>query len=428
MIDFLYYLMKVSGIFVILYLVYFFCFSQLTFHNLNRAFLIGMIPLSLIIPILNIQLIPNIPISKGLPILLDEIGNAGIHMVQSDSVNRSEWNTVNIFLLLYSIVVFILLLKLLLNAAMMLKMKHRSATYLNGKFSVISANVSSIFSCFNWIFLPQNTKREIADPIIEHEKLHGISFHTFDLIAVELFVVFFWFNPFVYLFRRDIKSVHEFQIDDIILKGNLKTSKYLQLMLDNLECSVRTATFCSSFNGSTIKKRVTMITKNKSSKWKSARYLILIPLIAFITMAFSIDENNKGSIPDSYPIRVDDYKKISSGYGMRIHPVTKEKNMHYGMDFVAKTGTPIIATAHGIVTRVVFLENGYGKLVEIDHDNSFTTRYAQLNEYAVNNGDNVKKGDIVGYAGQSGRSTGPHLHYEVLKDGVNVNPDDYIKN
>ena len=126
--------------------------------------------------------------------------------MQPTSVNRFEWDAVKIFVMLYGFVVFILLFKLSLNAAALIKLKRSSLIYKKEKFTVVNANVSTVFSCFNWIFLPQKTKIEIADPIIEHEKLHAMYFHSFDLILVELFAIFFWFNPFVYLFRKNLSA------------------------------------------------------------------------------------------------------------------------------------------------------------------------------------------------------------------------------
>lgn len=275
MIDFLYFLLKVSGIFSILYLVYFSCFSGLTFHKLNRAYLLAMLPLSLILPILKIEFAPYIPTSKSLPLLFDNFVNVENNVIQAGSVNHFGLNFGILFFIIYSLVVLIFLTIMLLNIFMLVKIKRRSAIQTNGCFSVINAKISSTFSFFYWIFLPQNTNNALSEQIIEHEKLHGKSHHTFD--------------------------------------------------------------------------------------------------------------------------------------------------------FVAKTGTPVMATANGIVTRVVFLENSYGKLVEIDHGDNFVTRYAQLNNYVVNVGDKVKKGDLIAYVGQSGLSTGPHLHYEVIINGENVDPKNYIK-
>ncbi len=387
----------------------------------------AMLPLSLILPVLKIKIGPNIPISKGLPLLFNDFETVGKNGIQTGSVNQFELNLGSLFFMVYFLVLLIFLTRLILNAFRLIKIKRRSTiTQTIGRFAVIRTKISSTFSFFNWIFLPQNMESETAEQIIEHEKLHGNYYHTLDLILVELFAAFFWFNPIVYFFRRDLKSVHEFQIDHLLLKGRMKTSDYLQLLLNNLKCSGTTTAFCNHFNGSTIERRVKMMTKTKSSRRKTVRYTLLVPLIASITMAFSEHSGNNNDIPDISPIKTGASFKVTSGYGKRIHPFTKEKKFHYGIDFSAETGTLVVATANGVVTRVVFLEKSYGKLIEIDHRNSYITRYAQLSDYAVREGDKVKKGDVIGYVGQSGLSTGPHLHYEVFKNGENVNPQDYL--
>lgn len=426
MIDFLYYLIKASGIFGILYLVYFLGFSRLTFHKLNRTYLMAVLPLSLLLPVLKIEFGPNIPVAKALPILFNDFGTIQGNGVRAGSVNQFDLNFGNLIFMVYGLIFLLFITRFLLNVFRLIQIKRQSTTQTSGKFTVIHARVTSIFSFFNWIFLPQNMDGETAEQIIEHEKLHGNYYHTLDLILVELFAAFFWFNPLVYLFRKDLKSVHEFQIDHLLLKGSMKTSDYLQLLLNNLERSGTTVAFCNNFNGSTIERRVKMMTKAKSPGWKTVRYVMLVPLIASITMAFSDHSSNSNSIPDISPIKAGVSFKVTSGYGNRIHPVTKEKTFHYGIDFAAQTGTPVVATANGIVTRVVFLEKTYGKLIEINHGGSFVTRYAQLRDFAVKAGDQVTEGEVIGYVGQSGLSTGPHLHYEVFKDGKNVNPKDYI--
>ncbi len=387
----------------------------------------AMLPLSLILPVLKIKIGPNIPISRGLPLLFNDFETVGKNGIQTGSVNQFELNLGSLFFMVYFLVLLIFLTRLILNAFRLIKIKRRSTiTQTIGRFAVIRTKISSTFSFFNWIFLPQNMDSETAEQIIEHEKLHGNYYHTLDLILFELFAAFFWFNPIVYFFRRDLKSVHEFQIDHLLLKGRMKTSDYLQLLLNNLKCSGTTTAFCNHFNGSTIERRVKMMTKTKSSRRKTVRYILLVPLIASITMAFSEHSGNNNDIPDISPIKTGASFKVTSGYGKRIHPFTKEKKFHYGIDFSAETGTLVVATANGVVTRVVFLEKSYGKLIEIDHRNSYITRYAQLSDYAVREGDKVKKGDVIGYVGQSGLSTGPHLHYEVFKNGKNVNPQDYL--
>lgn len=134
------------------------------------------------------------------------------------------------------------------------------------------------------------------------------------------------------------------------------------------------------------------------------------------------------SIPAILPVSLKNPKtRFSSSFGYRIHPIYKTVKLHAGMDFSGAVGTPIYATGNG---KVVYTEihKGYGKTVLIDHGFNYQTRYAHLNSYNVKAGQKVKRGDIIGYMGNTGMSSGPHIHYEVRKSGVAVDPINYYFN
>jgi murein DD-endopeptidase MepM/ murein hydrolase activator NlpD len=129
-------------------------------------------------------------------------------------------------------------------------------------------------------------------------------------------------------------------------------------------------------------------------------------------------------IPSGKPV---EDAKITSGFGYRIHPVFRTKKLHHGIDFGVHTGTPVKSTADGIVTRAVSTDSGgYGKLVVIRHMYGFSTAYAHLSSSKVRVGDVVKKGQVIARSGNSGRSTGPHLHFEVQYNGNAINPIKFI--
>jgi murein DD-endopeptidase MepM/ murein hydrolase activator NlpD len=134
------------------------------------------------------------------------------------------------------------------------------------------------------------------------------------------------------------------------------------------------------------------------------------------------------AIPAIQPISNKQLIALASGFGFRIHPVYKVKKMHAGIDFAASIGTPIYATADGKVAVVDVRFSGYGKVVEIDHGFGYRTRYAHMHDFAVRAGQNVKRGDLIGYVGNTGLSTAPHLHYEVLINGQQVDPVHYFFN
>ena len=128
------------------------------------------------------------------------------------------------------------------------------------------------------------------------------------------------------------------------------------------------------------------------------------------------------AIPAIQPVRNENLKQMASGFGYRTDPFTKARKMHEGMDFTAKTGTPIYATGDGVVARADNTASGYGNHIVIRHGFGYETLYAHLSKYKARAGQRVKRGDVIGYVGSTGRSEGPHLHYEVHKDGKVVNP------
>jgi murein DD-endopeptidase MepM/ murein hydrolase activator NlpD len=117
---------------------------------------------------------------------------------------------------------------------------------------------------------------------------------------------------------------------------------------------------------------------------------------------------------------------MTSNFGMRVHPIFGGMRAHKGIDLSAPVGTPIYATADGVVGKAAWF-GGYGLYVQLEHGNDLETRYGHMSRLNVAEGQTVHKGDILGYVGTTGNSTGPHLHYEVRVDGVAVNPVPYMQ-
>ena len=128
------------------------------------------------------------------------------------------------------------------------------------------------------------------------------------------------------------------------------------------------------------------------------------------------------AIPAIQPVSNEDLTRMASGYGMRSDPFTKARKMHWGMDFTAPRGTPIYASGDGVVVRADSRSSGYGKHIRIDHGFGYISLYAHLYKYNVRRNQKVKRGDLIGFVGSTGRSEGPHLHYEIFKDGNRINP------
>jgi murein DD-endopeptidase MepM/ murein hydrolase activator NlpD len=131
-------------------------------------------------------------------------------------------------------------------------------------------------------------------------------------------------------------------------------------------------------------------------------------------------------IPAIQPILNKQLRRISSYFGYRIDPVYKIRKHHDGIDFTAPIGTPVHATGDGIVTLVKHSNRGYGNQIEISHGYSYKTKYAHLSKILVKEGDHVKRGQVIGLVGNTGKSVGQHLHYEVRKNNVPINPINFF--
>jgi murein DD-endopeptidase MepM/ murein hydrolase activator NlpD len=139
-------------------------------------------------------------------------------------------------------------------------------------------------------------------------------------------------------------------------------------------------------------------------------------------------EDQLACLPAIQPISNKDLTRTASGWGFRIHPIYKILKFHYGMDFTAPTGTEIYATGDGKIVTVEWSRRGYGNQIIIDHGYGYLTLYAHLSGFNVKLGQEVKRGDVIGYVGSTGLSTAPHLHYEVHLNTKAVNPINYYFN
>lgn len=131
--------------------------------------------------------------------------------------------------------------------------------------------------------------------------------------------------------------------------------------------------------------------------------------------------------PDINPINPDNKPGFSSGFSkIRLHPLEKKIKIHNGVDITAKKNTPVYASADGTVLKSQFFNGKAGHSVEIIHNYGFKTKYFHLSIFIVKNGERVRKGQIIGFLGTSGASTGPHLHYELIKNNIHLNPVNFL--
>lgn len=182
------------------------------------------------------------------------------------------------------------------------------------------------------------------------------------------------------------------------------TNRYAELMeMDNSEIVVNTA------------RKIDLLEKKLYFQTKSFDDVIDL---------YANQKDRLDCIPAIQPISNKDLTRTASGYGWRIDPVYHVQKHHDGMDFTCPTGTPIYATGNGKI-KFASWRTGYGNCVEIDHGYGYMTRYGHMSQIIAVQGQDVKRGDVIGLVGSTGKSTGPHLHYEVHVNGQHVNPINY---
>jgi hypothetical protein len=347
----------------------------------------------------------------------------------------------------------ILFLKLLLSIIRVMRIRKHAHIFAFGELRIAKTNSLIPFSFFNTIFLP---KHENNTMIVEHEKAHIKQFHWIDLVIAEIVSVVLWFNPFVVLYKRALRLQHEYLADTSVIKTGNRIENYLACMLKHVQ-TISSAALTSQFYCKTIKKRIIMITRNKTSVTYVGIYVLILPLVCLLLLAFT-NSNYKTSMiatnvnaiaphtyipfifssdlnkitviaqdpytPSIFPV---DKSKVTAvnGYGERIHPKYKVKMFHGAIDFATPEGEKILAAASGVVEKTDYNKK-MGHYIKIKHSDIFSTVYTHLKSVAVTKGAKLERGQLIGYVGDSGVSTGPHLHYEVIKNGKHVNPADYL--
>jgi len=611
------YLLKsgiVSGIF---YLFYYLVLRRETFFRLNRFYLLGSLIFAYTFPFIRISF--NTATKEALPVIInlqttinqftftEDLPIAEEVLKQTPLLQHYWW----LVLLLFISTIF--LFRFLKHLFQLRKTIRANEKITQTNFTLVLFKQHITFSFFRYIFISHDVWRSPnGNSIINHELSHLKHKHSLDRLFLELMLLAFWMNPFIYLYRKDLEEVHEYQADNDATASSNSLSDYFKLVLQQ-SAKQSYSPLMSPFSYKLIKKRIKMST-HKSNPLK--RILLAAPIVIAILIILSssktsskfeilsdkqshtISTNNqtdsikvrasqktlqlvtrslrinvtsdglinymksksypyvwnplsinnkpgeinqvkqevisflnapnvkmkelkeipllgkqqinqapifisgnhtkiegekvissriekinqeviaaykhvknqsslkyydtpynectieeKNAIDTLHPqlirinyqetdteyklptftspIREKDLEKIASGYGMRIHPISKQKKMHKGIDYVAPLNTEILAVGDGTIRKVEheFTEGkGYGKYVIIDHAEGYSSLYAQLNDYNVKEGQKVKQGDVIGFLGSSGISTGPHLHFEMMYMGQNsFDPQLFIK-
>ncbi|MBV6644840.1 MAG: peptidoglycan DD-metalloendopeptidase family protein [Cyclobacteriaceae bacterium] len=426
--------------------LYYVVLSRLTFYRTCRIYLLASLLLAFALPLVQA---PTAWRDMTITPVVENWGSSETYELVVTKVfkplndlDQAKGNMAFVLPILYFLVLGILCLRCIFNLIRLYRLRKNSNMIYRG-VEVFRTSFPQSFSFFSGIFIPQEAEAE-KGVILEHEYHHVRLGHSYDRVVIDFMVAFLWFNPFIYLYRKALIETHEFEADHFAAQNLGSRTPYLQLLL-RAASQNDGRSFVSYFNFSMIKKRIIMMNKNKSQKRSLIPLLLILPLTVVLISSFSTDywsydevpigkepqrmgvgQISQDDIPNIFPLEVDGEKiKITSGFGMRMHPIKKVKMFHQGIDIRAKTGTPVLATANGIAS-IRPKKDGYGNMVILKHGNGYVTRYAQLSAFYVQDGEYVKKGQVIAYVGSSGQSTAPHLHYEVIKDGEHVNPQSYM--
>lgn len=229
------------------------------------------------------------------------------------------------------------------------------------------------------------------------------------------------------LYQQQQKALHKLQKENGFLRAKLElyssTVDSIFTMLDLLEIKSKESRDFPYNTGNYVSLEPEFSQKLKDTDLKLALVLSTLasqmeqrPVYQSFIQPGAIE-----NIPAIYP----SFGRISDYWGTRIHPITGRPEFHYGVDIANQAGTPIYATAAGIVKRIDY-DTGYGKRITLDHGNGFCTLYAHLYNFQVREGERVSKGQIIALMGNTGISTGPHLHYEVIYNDTKINPVNYL--
>jgi murein DD-endopeptidase MepM/ murein hydrolase activator NlpD/cell division protein ZapA (FtsZ GTPase activity inhibitor) len=431
----------------VIYIFYRLFLQRETFFQSIRVYFIIGILASFILPLIIIPIYIEYE-----PIITKEIINDSFPILENipkkEAIANFEtikepFNWMLLISRLYVIGILIFLIKLSIELLSLMSLIYKSKKRKVGKYTFVETKKElSPFSFFNYIVCnkSQFNSDELKD-IITHEEVHVLQKHSLDILLIQLLVIMQWFNPFVWLYKKDTQQNLEY-IADKVAQEKSNTKKTYQYLL--LKTSITTNPFALSNNffNSHLKKRIMMLQKSQTKRLNQLKYVLLLPLIAVFLYAFntkkvyvpkedtysfkSIEKNKSDSIIQfKSPIPKEKLTRLSSNFGLRIHPITKEPKFHNGVDIVAKKGTDVHATADGVVIKAEF-DTKKGHYIQIQHANHFQTNFHHLEKIKVSVGDKVNVGDVIATVGNSGASVGSHLHYEIQKNGKHMNPVKYL--
>lgn len=440
-----FYLLKANLILTVLGILYWLFLRKVLHPGWHRIILLLLPMISILFPLLDLSSIKNFNplISQNItesPWLLDQ-DFPDLTKVESSQAIKVKIPWILIYLAGCGFIFISVSVSILKNIKLIRKY---GILKIENTRVIPAENVPLPYSFMQYIFLSPSQYDPVSRRIILlHENSHVSQLHYLDLILYEFYRMFFWFNPAIYALKRSLKECHEYLADQSTLKNGVDLHSYIRLLVRHVDQS-GILTLSNSFTKFNLYNRLKMI-QNIQKPRQGKKYLPFLLSTVFFLLSFSI-LNSAFSFTHSYSLtfqQLDDNPRESgipsispvdlslvtreSGFGMRMHPFEKVEVMHKGHDFACPPGTPVWVTADGVVTETGYKPEGSGRFIKIAHKMGFETFYSQLESIDVNEGQKVQQGQQIGTVGSSGLSTGPHLHYQVMKEGEPKDPKQYFK-
>lgn len=428
-------LIKTSCLLFLFLVAYHVFLKKETFFSSNRLFLIVGLLTSILLPFVSLTKIKYI---ERAPLLqLDLSSSTQTVLPIAESSTSFDWTSLFIFIYLLGILYFTF--KLILQLRAIQKIKKSSEIVSEDHFyHVRTRKQISPFSFFKHIFYhPQQFSSNELKTIISHEKVHASGLHSIDILLSEIVCILQWFNPAIWLYKIAVKQNLEFLADSRTCSRGADKKNYQYLMLKHATKN-HEITIASPFFNSIIKKRIVMLNQNQSQRINLLKLLIVLPFLTLFLISFNTKEVVKfseESIPLNFeyptapifksPLKQNDILKISSGFGPAKSPFTNKIENHTGIDLVGKIGKEVQASYGGVV-KISGSDNTNGNHILIEHEGGYSTKYLHLKDRLVAEGDQVSIGETISHLGNTGKSTGPHLHFEILKSGKAINPASMI--
>lgn len=292
--EFFVYILKSSVCLAFFYLFYRLLLSRETFHRFNRIALMGLLLFSVGIPFIQVITEKPVAIQRPMQNLEYLLQMAQMQTEMEMPTEQSFWLPLLFAIYLLGCMFFFICFLYSTVRICRIIRKGESQQLVEGGKLILTSQPISPFSWMGYIVVPEKDMEESGREILIHEMAHIRAYHTLDMLICSLCVVFQWFNPAAWLLKQELQNIHEFEADESVIKQGVDARNYQLLLIKKAVGSQRFTSMANSFNHSKLKKRITMMLRQKSSPWAKLRYLYVLPLTAVAVVAFARPEITRG--------------------------------------------------------------------------------------------------------------------------------------